>query len=959
MVAMLRKRGAHPLAVVALVALALAGCGGMSLDSDGGHDAGPDGASDGGDDGATYVKPAGYASVTFFVDDTANRTYAGGELRWMGTFIYDPETNVVVHDPNWGLEVSSYPPLYDDGPISQGGHEMPGATAGDHIFSTEVYVLADPAAATAFKYGVINTDGNWIWEGDNGTFSLPAGTTERINAAGYFIPAFGTYDLKLVLDTSQLNPVLWPFDPQTDRIAIQGSMGDWSVRALADDGETEISGDEVAGDGKYTYLHSTQLGPHDGLLNAEQPVQFVFLIGDREYRTDARVPPGMRAWTNCAGAFEPATILLEPAPPDNQLVPTVVVCGPAGQLPVGPVIPPRGSAVGGTPVSIYGDGFSPEAQVLFGETPAAQVEVVAAGQINCLAPAGASGPVGIRVSNPDGEFGTLPDGYTYTDRLGPEVRHVWPASGPTSGGTELTLSGLRFSPDAEVIVGGLPAAQVTWLDDRRLTCLSPAHAAGTVSVVVDNPDGTSGTLAGGFDYSDEPAGGPTWAVTLAPVSLMLYAQEDSPAIAGRVAVPGLTTYPGCHQAVSAQIGWGPWGSDPVSDPGAWDWEAASCNADCPTCGGADEYHGWLPAYQPGELAYAFRFSLDGGQTWTLADTGAGSSDGFQPEAAGRLTVLAPGAGPLVRGLEPAAVSVLGGTVVGVDGVDFDPELVLSLDDLALPFDFLSAGRLQFVAPPGPPGPADLLLADPQQADRRALLPDALVYAPIHTPDLDGLIQIGPQSEWPEALLVAINEQASDWGPNRLDALWVSYDQGYLFLALEGWVDPSAGNAVEIFIDVDYGTGIGLTDANQLVDDTGYEDLPGLDAALTTRWRVTDPAFGAEFAVGSVGMAEVGEEEFDPAVRALAGLRRLDDPAHLEWLPAEVRTNDAGPGHGTLEFAIPWSSLFAGGLAGPGTRMALFVRIASPDGEHLSNACLPSDDPADPASVDAVFTFEVQ
>jgi hypothetical protein len=110
--------GKYWLILLALVAL---GCG----TSDSGNPDGGDGDGDGGggDGNATFVKPDGYASVTFFVDDTANQTYQSGQIEWKGSMVYDPQTNIILHDPTWAAEEGPYPVLYDDGPIADGGHE--------------------------------------------------------------------------------------------------------------------------------------------------------------------------------------------------------------------------------------------------------------------------------------------------------------------------------------------------------------------------------------------------------------------------------------------------------------------------------------------------------------------------------------------------------------------------------------------------------------------------------------------------------------------------------------------------------------------------------------------------------------------------------------------------------------------------------------------------------------------
>ena len=111
-----------------------------------------------------------------------------------------------------------------------------------------------------------------------------------------------------------------------------------------------------------------------------------------------------------------------------------------------------------------------------------------------------------------------------------------------------------------------------------------------------------------------------------------------------------------HQAnanVDAQIGWGAAGSDPRST--TWTWTAASYNMQF---GNDDEYQGsFVAPATAGSYSFAFRFSIDSGTSWTLADNnGAGSNAGlaFSVTDLGTLTVQA-SAIP-----EPATYAVLGG-----------------------------------------------------------------------------------------------------------------------------------------------------------------------------------------------------------------------------------------------------------------------------------------------------------
>lgn len=86
----------------------------------------------------------------------------------------------------------------------------------------------------------------------------------------------------------------------------------------------------------------------------------------------------------------------------------------------------------------------------------------------------------------------------------PTVTNVNPSSGPTSGGTPVTITGTNFVNGASLAVtfGGTAATSVTWVSSTQITCNTPAHAEGQVDVTVTNPGGQSGTKANGYTYAD-------------------------------------------------------------------------------------------------------------------------------------------------------------------------------------------------------------------------------------------------------------------------------------------------------------------------------------------------------------------------------------------------------------------------------------------------------------------------
>jgi len=182
---------------------------------------------------------------------------------------------------------------------------------------------------------------------------------------------------------------------------------------------------------------------------------------------------------------------------------------------VASVSPASGPTAGGTTVTIAGLNFVSGATVTIGSVPATDITVVNATTITVLTPAHAAGISAVVVTNPDGQSGTRPNGFTYVAPA-PLVSSVAPASGPTTGGTALTITGSAFGSGATVTVGGAPATGVTIVSATSITATAPAHAAGTVGVTVTNPDAQSGSLASGFTYvgpptvaSVSPASGPT------------------------------------------------------------------------------------------------------------------------------------------------------------------------------------------------------------------------------------------------------------------------------------------------------------------------------------------------------------------------------------------------------------------------------------------------------------------
>ncbi len=163
------------------------------------------------------------------------------------------------------------------------------------------------------------------------------------------------------------------------------------------------------------------------------------------------------------------------------------------------VAPASGPVAGGTPITITGTGFAAGATITLGGAAATGVTVVTSTTITATTPAHAAGVVTVAVTNTDAQSGSLPTAFTYQGPA-PTVTGIAPATGPTTGGTSVTITGTNFAAGAAVTVGGGAATGVTVVTGTTITATTPAHAVGAATVVVVNADAQSGSLPNGFTY---------------------------------------------------------------------------------------------------------------------------------------------------------------------------------------------------------------------------------------------------------------------------------------------------------------------------------------------------------------------------------------------------------------------------------------------------------------------------
>lgn len=203
-------------------------------------------------------------------------------------------------------------------------------------------------------------------------------------------------------------------------------------------------------------------------------------------------------------AIEPAAAVVDKATVD------VTVTTPEGTSPITPadeftyripaptissVSPEEGKATGGTTVSIGGADFIEVTAVDFGSISATEFTVNSTGSITATSPAETVGRVNITVTTPTGvsspgECRRYHQHFPCRARehfkvAEPTITSVTPNTGPTIGGTIVTITGTGFGVGTTATLvrfGGARAASVDCTSITTCTVVAPAHKAGAVDV---------------------------------------------------------------------------------------------------------------------------------------------------------------------------------------------------------------------------------------------------------------------------------------------------------------------------------------------------------------------------------------------------------------------------------------------------------------------------------------------
>lgn len=349
---------------------------------------------------------------------------------------------------------------------------------------------------------------------------------------------------------------------------------------------------------------------------------------------------------------------------------TVVIGDPPA---LGAVTPGRGPVAGGTIVRIVGGNFDPALRVFFGDAEATTVTVASSSEAAAVAPAGAAGPVAVRVQNPDGKVATLANGFVYGDPTdgGPAVTSTWPTSGPSSGGTWVTVDGQRLTSGSRVWFGLTPAASTRWVSDGRLIAVAPPNAVGTVAVTVVRADGAFAAVPDAFAYYDIATlpGAPPVVSSVFP-GVGTIAGGDAVAVLGSDFEAGTRLYFDAEQVTITE-------------------SATTTKRGVTT-----------PAHAAGSVAVT-----------------AVNPNGLTSTRSGAYVYYAPP--PLIIGVSPSVASTSGGSEVTITGKNFVSGTVVELGDATITsFNQRTGTALKFFAPTHAAGTLDVVIRNPDgQLDR--------------------------------------------------------------------------------------------------------------------------------------------------------------------------------------------------------------------------------------------------
>jgi len=183
--------------------------------------------------------------------------------------------------------------------------------------------------------------------------------------------------------------------------------------------------------------------------------------------------------------------------------------------------PAEGLFVGGTPVTLQGEGFEPPVEVYVGGRAAIDVQAIDEGRLTFVTPPGREGPADLVIFAGGQRFVT-DRAFRYVAT--PAIERLEPPAGPVQGGGLVRLHGRGLTAEALVTFGGRRARVLSALPGRWLDVRLPEGAPGPATVRVATALGDEEAPGAFLFRADDPS-------LAAPQALGLW-PDRGPAIGG-------------------------------------------------------------------------------------------------------------------------------------------------------------------------------------------------------------------------------------------------------------------------------------------------------------------------------------------------------------------------------------------------------------------------------------------
>ncbi len=325
----------------------------------------------------------------------------------------------------------------------------------------------------------------------------------------------------------------------------------------------------------------------------------------------------------------------------------------------------------------------------------------------------------------------------------PAVVGISPTSGPTAGGTSVTITGANFTGATAVRFGTTSANNITAVNSTTITATSPA-GTGTVDVTVTTPGGTSATSAADqFTYAAPPtvtsvfpasgpiAGGTSVTITgtnftgattvnfgtiagtnvtlISPTQILVNSPAEA---AGTVNVTVKTVGGTSTTTLADQFTYAASptviGVSPSSGPAHGGTQVVI--AGTTLTGATAVYFGATPATSFSVVSSAMITAVTPPGTPGIVDVTVTTTGGTTTtSAADQFTYIGP---PQITAITPSSGPTAGGTPVTITGTDLSPETGVYFGATFAPVTSGNSTQIILTSPAGAPGAVNVVVTTP-------------------------------------------------------------------------------------------------------------------------------------------------------------------------------------------------------------------------------------------------------